>query len=63
MSIRLRKNGDLVCAAMFAEQEGDSYIDDRLHYELSVLRGFIHADENHNVNGLWHWNISINSVY
>ena len=55
MSIRWRENGDLVCAAMFPEEEGDAYIDDGLHYRLSVEFGLIYADENHSMNGLWHW--------
>jgi len=55
MSIRWRKTGELVCAAMFPEEPGDTYIDDRLHYELSAEREFIYADEKHDINGLWHW--------
>ncbi len=55
MSIRWRKNGDLVCAAMSEEQDGDTYIDDGLHYRLSVEYGVIVADKNHKDNGFWHW--------
>ena len=55
MSIRWRLNGDLVCAAMSEEMEGDTYIDDRLHYQLSVKCRAILADINHEENGLWHW--------
>lgn len=55
MSIRWRVNGDLICAAMSEPEEGDTYIDDRLHYELSVESRAIIADVNHETNGLWHW--------
>ena len=55
MSIRWRKNGDLVCAAMFPEENGDTYIDDVLHYAMSVTHAVIYADEKHETNGLWHW--------
>ena len=36
MAIRWRKDGTLLCAAHFDEEETDTYIDDRLHYQLSV---------------------------
>ncbi|MBW8034184.1 MAG: hypothetical protein FVQ79_00520 [Planctomycetes bacterium] len=55
MSIRWRKNGGLVCAAMFPEEDGDTYIDDNLHYAMSVIHKVIYADEQHEANGLWHW--------
>jgi len=55
MSIRWRKDGRLVCAAMSEPEEDDTYIDDRLHYQLSVISRTILADVNHEENGLWHW--------
>ena len=55
MSMRWRLNGDLVCAAMHAAEEEDTYIDDRLHYQLSVISRTILADIEHEKNGLWHW--------
>lgn len=55
MSIRWRENGDLICAAMSSEQEGDTYINDRLHYQLTVISKAVIADINHENNGLWHW--------
>ena len=55
MSIRWRKDGKLVCAAMSKPEKGDTYIDDRLHYQLSVISGVILADVEHEKNGLWHW--------
>lgn len=55
MSIRWRSNGELICAAISQPEEEDTYIDDRLHYQLSVISKAIIADVNHEVNGLWHW--------
>lgn len=55
MSIRWRKNGELICAAKSKEKRGDTYIDDRLHYELSVIQKVLVADRNEEANGLWHW--------
>lgn len=55
MSIRWRLNGDLVCAAMSNPMYGDTYINDRLHYALSVEQQCLIADEDHENNGLWHW--------
>jgi hypothetical protein len=55
MSIRWRQDGRLLCAAMHPEEEHDTYIDDRLHYELSVVQRAILADADHFENGLWHW--------
>lgn len=36
MSLRVRKNGKILCAAMNPERKGDLYINDGLHYFLSV---------------------------
>lgn len=55
MAIRWRKDGRLVCAKMHKPEEGDTYIDDRLTYELTVTRGVIVADPECKTNGLWHW--------
>ena len=55
MSIRWRPNGDLLCAAMSKAEDDDTYIDDRLHYQLSVISRAIIADVDHETNGLWHW--------
>ena len=55
MAIRWRKDGKLMCAAMSSPEDDDSYIDDRLHYQLSVISRAIVADIDHEENGLWHW--------
>ena len=55
MGIRWRSTGTLICASMSKPEEGDTYIDDRLHYQMSVISKCIVADEEHERNGLWHW--------
>ena len=55
MSIRWRQDGRLLCAAKSAPKPGDTYIDDRLHYQLSVISRAIIADAEHETNALWHW--------
>jgi hypothetical protein len=36
MSLRIRENGDVVCAALHPEMPGDVYLDDAQHYAISV---------------------------
>ena len=55
MSIRWRKSGKLLCAAKCKERAGDTYIDDRLHYQLAVILKAIIPDKDEEKNGLWHW--------
>ena len=55
MSIRWRLSGEMVCGAMSKAEPDDCYIDDRLHYQLSVVSKAIIADIDHEDNGLWHW--------
>ena len=55
MSIRWREDGTLICGAKSQERPHDCYIDDRLHYHLSVELGIVIPDENEKENGLWHW--------
>jgi len=55
MSIRWRKTGELLCAAKCEEEEGDTYIDDRLHYQLSVELGVIEPNHDEKRTGHWHW--------
>ncbi len=55
MAIRWRKDGTLMCAAMSSPEDGDCYIDDHLHYQLSVISRAIIADIDHEENGLWYW--------
>lgn len=58
MAVRIRKNGKIFCAALTTEEEGDCYIDDGLHYTLSVInKVLITSDNDHHINndGEWWW--------
>ncbi len=55
MSLRWRATGELLCARMHAEKFDDTYIDDRVHYQIAVLSRAIVPDPNSRENGLWHW--------
>jgi len=44
----------LLCGAKTAPEKDDCYIDDRLHYHMS-LTGIIEPDKSEPKTGLWHW--------
>lgn len=55
MALRVRINGDILCAALHPPELGDVYIDDGVHYWLSVRARLIVAEPNeqHMKSGLW----------
>lgn len=55
MSLRWRKTGEILCAAKSEAMENDTYINDRLHYQLSVIQKIVIPDSGEDTNGLWHW--------
>lgn len=55
MSLRWRRDGRLLCAAKTEQEPHDTYIDDKLHYQLSVISRAIVPDVDEETNGLWHW--------
>jgi hypothetical protein len=58
MAIRIRKDGKMVCAAINEPLDGDCYIDDGIHYMLSVEQKVLVTTENeyHMANGgEWWW--------
>lgn len=58
MSLRIRKqDGRIYCAAMHPEMEGDTYIDDNIHYRLSVIAKVLVTEpiEQHMKRGEWWW--------
>ena len=57
MAVRIRESGVIVCAAMHPEMPGDTYIDDGLHYRLSVEYRVLVSEpmESHRNDGLWWW--------
>lgn len=72
MAVRIRKNGQIFCAALSKALDGDCYIDDDLHYELSAVRKLLVTTENdyHIANGgEWWWrsqeplNVPIDEFY
>ncbi len=55
MAIRWRKSGELLCAAKYDEKVGDTYINDRLQYQLAVEHKIIVPDLNESLTGIHHW--------
>ena len=60
MAIRIRKDGRMLCAAMFPEEPGDTYLHDGIHGLLSGSDGEISVIgsepmERHKVTGRWYW--------
>lgn len=45
MALRIRKGGRVVCAAQYEAKEGDTYIDDGVHYILARYFEQDHHDE------------------
>ncbi len=45
-----------MCGAKSESRPYDAYIDDRLHYRLSVELKVVVPDLHEKENGLWHWN-------
>lgn len=61
MALRIRKDGRILCAAMHLAEEGDTYIDDTLHYQMSCEHKVICTTymEQHKLSGEWWWTGSI----
>lgn len=58
MALRIRSDGTIWCAALNEPNQGDTYIDDALHYEMSVIHKVLVTTENeyHMANkGQWWW--------
>lgn len=58
MSLRIRPNGRMFCAATNPELTGDVYIDDALHYTMSAMHGVIctYPEPKHTESGgEWFW--------
>lgn len=58
MAVRIRSDGQIVCAAINPPLPGDFYMEDDLHYELSVVRKVLVTTENsHHIKngGKWWW--------
>lgn len=57
MAVRIRKDGRILCAAMHPAEEGDMYVDDSLHYHLSVEAKVLVTEPHyrHKHSGEWWW--------
>jgi len=65
MSLRVRRDGRVLCAAMHPAEEGDCYIDDGVHYLLSAKLGLLVSEPmelpaeigrgGHARHGEWWW--------
>lgn len=57
MALRIRKDGRVFCAALTAEEPGDTYIDDAMHYHLSErFRVLVtYPMPKHAETGEWWW--------
>ena len=57
MALRIRSNGLILCAALHDEMPGDTYIDDGVHYVLSVESKVLVTEPMpmHALRGQWWW--------
>jgi hypothetical protein len=57
MSLRIRRDGRVLCASMHPEEPGDVYINDGLHYFLSVEAKVLVTEyaDDHAKRGEWWW--------
>jgi len=60
MSLRWRKDNTLICGAKSKKEKDDCYIDDRLHYKLSLEEQVVIPNVDENITGLWKWRSEIN---
>lgn len=57
MSLRVRKDGRVLCAAIHDEAEGDTYIPDGLSYQMTTEYKVLVSEpiEKHRISGQWFW--------
>lgn len=63
MALRVRQNGQILCAAKHRAEPGDTYLHDGLHYRLSVDLGAVVTEpmycdggrRGHAYHGEWWW--------
>jgi len=60
MALRIRKNGDILCAALHKEEKGDTYIPDNISEILSGATGLnpvitTDPEPKHSTHGRWWW--------
>lgn len=55
MAVRIRKDGRIFCAALRPAEDGDTYVDDGLHYRLVWIDRVLVTDSNHMEHAEWWW--------
>jgi hypothetical protein len=57
MAVRIRKDRKtIICAARSKEEDGDIYLDDQIHYVLSVEMQVLHSNTKDACGAdLWHF--------
>lgn len=55
MAVRIRRNGQIFCAAHSEPLDGDCYLDDGIHYILAVERKVLVTDDEHSIHWQWWW--------
>ncbi len=58
MALRIRLDGRIFCAARRKKMKGDIYIDDTLHYEMSVVHKVLVTTpmkQHKKMGGEWWW--------
>lgn len=64
MALRIRKNGDVLCAALHPEEDGDIYIHDGISAVLTGCTSRLSLEEAvlvtdpepiHSIHGKWWW--------
>jgi hypothetical protein len=63
VAVRIRRDGRILCAARHPAEPGDIYVDDAVHYALSVEAGVLVTEQmdgpagrgGHAAHGEWWW--------
>ena len=65
MAVRIRSDKqEIICAAKSRRRKGDIYIDDTLHYALSVEMEVLHTDkQDKNGADLWYFDTTKEKKY
>ena len=62
VAVRIRQDGRIVCAAMHPAEHGDTYVGDKLHYDLAIASTLVTEPwqatlgrGGHAAHGEWWW--------
>jgi len=61
MALRIRSDGRVFCAALRPEMQGDTYLDDEIHYQLSAVHKALVTEpmDLHAKHAEWWWRGSV----